>query len=172
MRQRTLAGHGVLARLGGLLVLVLALGVLLTGCGGSEDEANTNVPTSPEDAGQVMVRVSGTEGIAYSGIYGNISGELQTIDDTLGTEPTDYEIEVQEGVSDGVTAALQKTESGQGELKVQILADDQVVVESRTLAELGEVNADWFPQVGPPGFPQIAPPEETTPVDEQVDSEG
>ena len=34
---------------------------------------------------------------------------------------------------------------------MEILADEDVVAESRTFAELGEVIVDWFPQVGPPG---------------------
>jgi hypothetical protein len=34
---------------------------------------------------------------------------------------------------------------------VEILADEEVVAESRTFAELGDVIVDWFPQVGPPG---------------------
>jgi major membrane immunogen (membrane-anchored lipoprotein) len=169
--RRILAGRGgVLASLGVLLVFVLALGALLTGCGGSENEADTDVPPSPDAADNVVVRVSGTEGIAYSGTYGTIEGTLETVDDTVGSEPKDYDVEVQEGVSDGVTAGFQKTEPGQGELKVQILGDEKVVVESRTLAEFGAVNADWFPQIGPPE--QIPPDDEMIlPDDEEIPPE-
>ena len=164
-------GRAMLAKSGVLLVFVLALGVLLAGCGGSEEEGNVDVPPSPEEAGSVVVRVSGTEDVAYSGTYGTIEGTLQTVDDTVGGEPTEYEVEVQEGVSDGVTAGFQKTQPGAGELQVEILADDQVVVESRTLAEFGAVNADWFPQIGPPG--EIPPGEEEflLPEDEEITSE-
>jgi hypothetical protein len=132
--------------------LVLILGVPLAGCSGSGEkgEAPENLPPSPEDADKVEVRISGTEGTAYSGTYGTIEGTLQTVDDTVGSDPTEYEVEVEEGVADGVTAGFQKTQPGSEELSVEILADDQVVVESRTFAELGAVNADWFPQVGPP----------------------
>ncbi len=76
--------------LGARLVFVLALGALLTGCGGSEEEGSRNVPSSPEEAGEVMVRVSGTEGAAYSGTYGTIEGDLQDVDETLGSEPKEY----------------------------------------------------------------------------------
>jgi hypothetical protein len=174
-RRILLAGRArVLATLGSLLVFVLALGALLSGCGGSQNDADADVPPSPDEANSVVVRVSGTDGIAYSGTYGTIEGTLETVDDTIGSEPKDYDVEVQEGVSDGVTAGFQKTEAGKGELKVQILGDDKVVVESRTLAEYGAVNADWFPQIGPPeGIPsddemilpedeEIPPPEEDT----------
>jgi hypothetical protein len=133
------------------LVLVLGLGVLLVGCSGSGERGETpdNLPSSPEEAGKVVVRVSGTEGTAYSGTYGTIEGTLQTVDDTVGTDPTDYDVEVEEGVADGVTAGFQKTQPGSEELSVEILADDKVVVESKTFAEFGAVNADWFPQIGP-----------------------
>lgn len=167
MTQRILAGRGMLATPGVLLVFMLALGMLLAGCGGSEDEGNIDVPPSPEAAGTVVVRVSGTEDIAYSGTYGTIEGTLQTVDDTVGAEPTDYEVEVQEGVSDGVTAGFQKTRPGKGELRVEILADDKVIVESRTLAEFGAVNADWFPQIGPP---EVLPPEDEQFVPEDTEA--
>lgn len=138
--------------LGVRLVLVLVLGVLLAGCSGSGEkgEAPENLPSSPDEANEVVVRVSGTESTAYSGTYGTIEGTLQTVDDTVGSDPTDYDVEVEEGVADGVTAGFQKTQPGSEELSVEVLADDQVVVESRTFAEFGAVNADWFPQIGPP----------------------
>jgi hypothetical protein len=148
-----LAARGVL-----LVVFVLVLvGLLVAGCGGSQDEeADIDVPASPEEATNVVVRVSGTEGVAYSGNYGTFSGPLEIVDDaTVGAELTDYEVQVQEGVSDGVIASFRKSEPGQGELRVQTVADEKVVVESRTLAELGTANADWFPHqmVSPEGMP-------------------
>ncbi len=138
--------------LGARLVLVVLLGTLVAGCGGSgeEGEAPENVPASPEEAGEVVVRVSGAEGVAYSGTYGSIEGALQTVDDTIGAEPTEYQVEVEEGVADGVTAGFQKTQPGPEELSVEILADGEAIVESRTFAEFGAANADWFPQIGPP----------------------
>jgi hypothetical protein len=152
MARRIPVGCGRLAMLGVRLVLVLVLGVLLAGCSGSGEkgEAPENLPSSPDEANEVVVRVSGTESTAYSGTYGTIEGTLQTVDDTVGSDPTDYDVEVEEGVADGVTAAFQKTQPGSEELSVEVLADDQVVVESRTFAEFGAVNADWFPQIGPP----------------------
>ena len=155
------------------LGLALVTGVFVAGCGGSgeNDEAPENVPASPEEATNVVVRVSGTEGVAYSGNYGTLAGPVKLVDDaTVGAEPTDYEIEVQEGGSDGVFASFRKTEPGQGELRVQTVADEKVVVESRTLAELGAANADWFPQIGPPE--EFPADEEIVLEDEEISSKG
>jgi hypothetical protein len=158
--------------LGVRLGLALVTGVFVAGCGssGENGEAPENVPASPEEAGEVVVRVSGAEGIAYSGTYGSIEGDLQIVDDTIGAEPTEYQVEVEEGVADGVTAGFQKIQPGTGKLNVEILADDEVIVESRTFAEFGAANADWFPQIGPPEeFPAN---EEIVLEDEEISSKG
>lgn len=171
MGSRISVGRGRFAMLGVRLGLVLVVGVVVAGCGGSGEngEAPENVPASPEEAGEVVVRVSGAEGIAYSGTYGSIEGDLQTVDDTIGAEPMEYQVEVEEGVADGVTAGFQKTQPGTGELNVEILADDEVIVESRTFAEFGAANADWFPQIGPPE--EFPTDEEIVFDDEEINSE-
>jgi hypothetical protein len=174
MGLKVSAGRGSRAARGLVLVFLLALGTLLAGCGSTEDEADLDVPASPEEAGSLVVRVSGTEGVPYSGNYGSLAGALEIAEGTVGAEPTDYEVGVEEGVSDGVIASFQKTESGQGELKVQTLADDKVVVESRTLAEFGAANADWLPQMGLPGEMPLEEdemflPEEEPPPEDAVE---
>jgi hypothetical protein len=153
LARKITVGRGTLAALRVRIGFVLVLGVLFSGCSGSEEgEVNDNVPPTPEEAGSVVIRVSGAEGTAYSGSYETIEGELEVVEDTtLGSEPVDYEVEIQEGASDGVTALFEKTQPGREELRVGILADDEVVAESRTFAEFGEVIVDWFPQMGPPG---------------------
>ncbi len=157
MGRRISVGRRTLAALRVRLGCVLVLGVLLSGCGGShEGEVNGNVPPTPEEAGSVVIRVSGAEGTAYSGNYETIEGELVIVEETtLGSSaPIDYEVEIQEGANDGVTALFEKTQPGREELRVGILADDELVAESRTFAEFGDVIVDWFPQVGPPGILQ------------------
>jgi hypothetical protein len=170
MDARMLVGCGRFAMLGVRLGLVLVIGVVVAGCGGSGEDgkAPENVPASPEEAGEVVVRVFGTEGTAYSGTYGSIEGDLQIVDDTIGAEPTEYQVEIEEGVADGVTAGFQKTQPGTGELNVEILADDEVIVESRTFAEFGAANADWFPQIGPPE--EFPTDDEIVLEDEGIDS--
>ena len=157
MDRRIQVVHKTLAILGDLLVFVLAVG-LLVGCGGSQSESGNAIPSSPEDANNVVVRVSGAQGTAYSGDYGTISGEPQIVDSTLGSDPTEYKVDIEKGTSDGVTAFFQKTQSGGGELKAEILADGETVVESRTRAEFGSVVVDWLPESGAPG--EIPPDEE------------
>jgi hypothetical protein len=139
---------------GALLVFVLAL-IVTVGCGGS------NPPSSPEKANSVVVRISGTQGTAYVGDYGTFAQEPQTVDDTLGSEPKEYEVKIQEGAL-GVSASFQKTQPGAGELKAEILADGQVVTESTTYAEFGSVIVEWLPQVG-------VPPDEFLPGESTVE---
>ena len=149
MSQGTSIRRGPFVMLEILLVVVLAFGMLARcGSSGETGEAPENVPANPEEAGEVVVRVSGTEGTAYTGTYGNPEqeGAPPTIEDTLGEEPTDYEVEIEGGVSDGVSAFFEKTEPGSGELQAELLADGEIIAESTTYAELGSVIVDWFPQ--------------------------
>jgi hypothetical protein len=69
-----------------------------------------------------------------------------------------------------VTAGFQKVQPGTGELNVEILADDEVIVESRTFAEFGAANVDWFPQIGPPE--EFPADEEIVLEDEEINSKG
>ena len=169
MGRKIAVGRKTLVALWIQIGFVLVLGALLSACGGSEvGEANENVPPTPEEAGSVVIRVSGAEGTAYAGNYETIEGELEIVEETtLGSEPVDYEIEIQEGASDGVTALFEKTQPGREELRVGILADDELVAESRTFAEFGDVIVDWFPQMGPPGILQEDLLDEELPEDEQ-----
>lgn len=153
------------------LVLVAALSFLaLAGCGGSEED-ESNPPPSPEEASSVVVRVSGTEGLAFAGNYGTLTREPQIVEDTLGGEPTEYEVEIEGGAAEGVSASFQKTEPGAGKLKAEIVADGELVTESTTYAEFGSVIVDWLPQaeplvpgeIAPEGFPEEPPPERTSP---------
>ena len=61
-----MVGRGRFATLGVRLSLVLVIGVFVAGCGGSGEnaEAPENVPASPEEAGEVVGRVSGAAGTA------------------------------------------------------------------------------------------------------------
>ena len=104
-------GRETLAALWVQIDSVLVLGALLSGCDGSEEsEMNENVSPTPEEADRVVIRISGAEGTAYAGSYGTIEGGLEIVEDTtLGNEPVDYEVEIREGASDGVTALFEKT---------------------------------------------------------------
>jgi len=140
-----------------ILIFVLALG-LLGGCGDSEDEGSSNAPSTtvqpaettaqPEEAAveNVVVRVSGTPGTAYSGSYGSFQN-AQSVNDTLGVEPVDYEIE--SSVSDILAVVFRKTQpADEGTLKVEILVDGEVVAEDETSEEIDVINVTWSPQTG------------------------
>ncbi len=140
-----------------VLVFVLALGPL-GGCGGSEEEGSSNAPsttaqpaettTQPEEAAveNVVVRVSGTLGTAYSGSYGSFQS-ARTVNDTLEVEPVVYEIEG--SVSDILAVVFRKAQpTDEGTLRVEILVDGEVVAEDETSEEMGVVNVTWSPQSG------------------------
>ncbi|MDQ3964848.1 MAG: hypothetical protein M3246_00085 [Actinomycetota bacterium] len=135
-----------------VLVLVLALG----GCGGgSEDEGERaeNEPvreTTTEEAAAaenvVVVRVSGTQGVAYSGSYGT-AREVRNVNDTaLGAEPRNYELEEVGSEEGAVNAVFKKSSPGRETLMVEILVDGEVLTRSETSAELGSVTVNWVPQ--------------------------
>ena len=131
----------------GILLLVF----MLTGCGGTDlreasEGEDGSVPSSPQEAGNVVVRVSGAQGTAYSGNYGTLAGGLQIVEDTLGDEPQEYAVQIEGGRPDGVSASFRKSEAGTGELKAQIVADREVVVESSTRVPNGSVIVDWIPE--------------------------
>jgi hypothetical protein len=147
-----------------VVVVVMLVPFLVVGCGGDQEKGSEEeLPPKLEEVEEVVVRVSGTEGVAYSGAYGSIAGEPRSVDDALGDEPQEYEVEVGEGeaATGGVFAGFQKTEPGAGRLTAQILADGQVVSESTTYAEFGAVNVDWISQMLPP--PEEVSPEELPP---------
>ena len=150
-----------MVRFGVLCVFVLALGAL-AGCGGSGSEgeqeegeqgSNQTVVESVEETtvetaagGGVVVRVSGTPGTSYSGTYGTTAAVRAVDDDTVGTEPTDYEVGAVEGEDGRLNVSFSKTESGGETLEVEILVDGEVVSRGETSAELGVATASWTPE--------------------------
>jgi hypothetical protein len=99
--------------------------------------------TTGETPSNVVVRVSGTPGTAYQGSY-STSSEVQTVDGTVGDEPTDYDANVKDVDKSTLTAVFRKTQSGdEGTLQVGIVSDGEVIAESATSAELGEVSVKW-----------------------------
>jgi hypothetical protein len=94
----------------------------------------------------VTLRVSGTPGTAYLGSYGSFQS-AQSVNDTLGAEPVDYEIGG--SVSDILAVVFRKTQpDDKGTLRVEILVDGEVVAEDETSEELGVVNVTWSAQTG------------------------
>jgi hypothetical protein len=94
--------------------------------GGSVDDA-----PSGGAADSLVLRISGTPGVEFSGNYTTPQGS-QNFSGTLGTTPTDYEL-AGEGVAglNVVTANVQK-QGTIGTLKVEILENGQVVRSAET----------------------------------------
>jgi hypothetical protein len=145
---RTPVGRGTLAVLGVLLVFGA-----LVGCGGGSENKGEQVenepvrePSEKEAAGaeNVVVRVSGTPGAAYSGSYGTAREVRNVSATTLGAEPTDYEVEV-EAEAGVLNATFKKTQPGREILQVEIVVDGEIVTRSETSAELGSVTVNWVP---------------------------
>ena len=99
----------------------------------------------------VVVRVFGTPGTRYSGAYGEPINGTRAIDGTLGPEPTDYELKVEDSVSGSVSGAFRKTLPAEGTLKLEIVADGEVVAEREASAESTWVAASWSPRGKEPG---------------------
>jgi hypothetical protein len=155
-RLLTFAGIGC----GGLLVLVVIVAVLAAAFGVGTSTATQdkdgqkaepgeeNQPKEEaEDAGDVAVRISGTQGVEYSGSYGTTQGQT-TVDGTLGARPDEYEVDAQTGrlQIDVVSASFQKRSPGPGQLRVEIVSDGDVQASQETSAEFGVVSTVWSPQ--------------------------
>ena len=154
MSWRILVRRGALA-VPGVLLAFLALGtIFLGGCSssGSEGTGNTSnittrtvEETTTREAVNVVVRVSGTPGTAFTGAYGPFTAS-NAVDGTLEAEPTDYEVKAADNAK-GVFAVFRKTQpADEGTLGVEILVNGEVVAQDETSEEFGVVNASWSSQ--------------------------
>jgi hypothetical protein len=103
--------------------------------------------TKKERVGNEAVRISGTQGVEYSGSYGTTRGQ-KTVDGTLRAQPVEYEVDVDTGTFefDVITASFQKRSPGLGSLRVEIISDGDVQASQETQAEFGVVTSSWSPQ--------------------------
>lgn len=103
-------------------------------------EQPNDTANEPETA-NAIVRVTGNE--AFSGNYGTLDSS-RSVD---GIAPAEYSLEVDTGLfsTDSVTAVMQKTGAGSGELGVEIIVDGEVVQETSTTAEYGVAQVSWIP---------------------------
>ena len=113
---------------------LIIVGVLMVNSlGGSFGGGSAGDTPSGGATNSVVLRISGTPGVQFSGNYTTPEG-TQRISGTIGAAPTDYKLGG-EGVAglNLVTANVQK-QGTYGTLKVEILKNGQVV-------ESGETNA-------------------------------
>jgi hypothetical protein len=158
-------GRLVVFGCGGVLALcaLVALVVVLAG-GGDQKTADEEQKAEPVEenepievaeekvekaaAEEVLVRISGTQGVQYSGSYGTPQGQ-RTVDGTLGVEPDEYDVEgVETGAFefDVVTANFQKRSQGPEALRVEIVSGGEVVAAQETTAAFGVASVTWSPQ--------------------------
>ena len=139
--------RALVAGLGLITVLAALIFVALLMVNSLEDSLSGGpVGDAPSggDADSLVLRISGTPGVQFSGNYTTPQGS-QNLSGTLGATPTDYELG-DEGVAgvNVVTANVQKKGMG-GTLKVEILDNGQVVQSAETNAANSPVSVTSSP---------------------------
>lgn len=128
-----LTGVGCIAVIGAVLVVVVIIVVAVSlgsGEGGGEQDSQT-----------VVARVSGTEGLKFSG---NVS-TLDSGRSVDGTVPDEYgfkDVDTSSLSTDTVSIVMQK-KGRPGEMVCEIVVGDEVVKESSTTAEFGTCDLTW-----------------------------
>jgi hypothetical protein len=137
--------RGLAAALGLISVLAALIFVALLTVNSLQDSLSggpAGEAPSGGTAGSLVLRVSGTPGVQFSGNYTTPKGS-QNISGTLGTTPTDYELgDKGIGALNMVTANVQKL-STSGTLKVEILDNGQVVQSAETNATNNAVSVTY-----------------------------
>ncbi len=141
MIRGLIVGLGMVSVLAALIIVAFLMVNSLEGSlsGGLAGDA-----PSGGDANSLVLRISGTPGVRFSGNYTTPQGS-QNVSGTLGTTPTDYEL-AGEGVAglNVVSANVQKQETT-GTLKVEILKNGQVVQSAETNAANNAVSLTHSP---------------------------
>lgn len=128
-----------------VLATLVIVGVLMVNSlGGSLGGGSAGEIPSEGATNSVVLRISGTPGLQFSGNYTTPQG-TQNFSGTLGTTPTDYELGGA-GVAglNLVTANVQK-HGTYGTLKVEILTNGQVVQSGETDATNNTVSVTYSP---------------------------
>ena len=127
-----------------LAALIIAALLMVNSMGGSLAGGSAVNAPSEGAAESVVLRISGTPGLQFSGNYTTPEGS-RNISGTLGVNPTDYDLGG-EGVAgfNVVTANVYK-EGTSGTLKVEILKNGQVVQSAATNATNNTVSVTYSP---------------------------
>jgi hypothetical protein len=139
--------RSLVAALGFISVLaaLVIVGVpMVNSLGGSLGGGSAGDISSEGGKNSVVLRISGTPGLQFSGNYTTPQG-TQNFSGTLGTTPTDYKLGGA-GVAglNLVTANVQK-QGTSGTLKVEILKNGQVVQSGETDATNNAVGVTYSP---------------------------
>ena len=127
-----------------LATLIIAALLMVNSMGGSLAGGSAVNAPSEGAAESVVLRISGTPGLQFSGNY-TTPESSKNISGTLGVNPTDYDLGG-EGVAgfNVVTANVYKKETS-GTLKVEILENGQVVQSAATNATNNTVSVTYSP---------------------------
>ena len=137
--------RSVVAALGFITVLstLVIVGVLMVNSfraslgGGFAVDTPSGVATN-----SVVLRISGTPGVHFSGNYTTPQGS-QDISGTLGAAPTDYKLGGADVAGMSVVTANVQKQGTYGSLKVEILKDRQVVQSAETNATNNAVSVTY-----------------------------
>ena len=150
-----------------LVVVALIIGAALTvgglfalgliGSGPKEETTSSsakapvqkNEPPANKGPATATVRISGTQGVIYFGSYGSTAAGRKSVEGTLGAEPIDDEVPLEQTAFETLSVSLHKRASSPpGRLRVQIIADGEVAKDQETEAESGDVSVDYSPLKG------------------------
>jgi hypothetical protein len=141
MIRAVVAGLGFISVLAALIIAAL---LMVNSMGGSLAGGSAVNAPSEGAAESVVLRISGTPGLQFSGNY-TTPESSKNISGTLGVNPTDYDLGG-EGVAgfNVVTANVYKEDTS-GTLKVEILENGQVVQSAATNATNNTVSVTYSP---------------------------
>lgn len=94
--------------------------------------------------GSLVLRVSGSPGVGFSGNYTTASGS-KNVSGAVGGQPTDYELSGKGVGGVNIVTANVRKQGGNGALKVEILEDGRVVQSQETNAANGSVSVTYSP---------------------------
>jgi hypothetical protein len=135
------AGLGLISVLAALIFVAF---LMVNSLGGSLLGGSVGDDPSGGAADSLVLRISGTPGVQFSGNYTTPRGS-QNFSGTLGATPTDYELGG-EGVAglNVVTANVQK-QGTTGTLKVEILENGRVVQSAETNVANNALSVTYSP---------------------------
>ena len=141
MIRAVVAGLGFISVLAALMIVAL---LMVNSLGGSLAGGSAANAPSEGVAESVVLRISGTPGLQFSGNYTTPEGS-RNISGTLGVHPTDYDLGGEDVAGFNVVTANVYKEETNGTLKVEILENGQVVQSAATNATNNTVSVTYSP---------------------------
>jgi len=141
MIRAVVAGLGFISVLAALIIVAL---LMVNSLGGSLAGGSAANAPSEGAAESVVLRISGTPGLQFSGNYTTPEG-TKNISGTLGVNPTDYDLGGEDVAGFNVVTANVYKEETNGTLKVEILENGQVVQSAATNATNNTVSVTYSP---------------------------